>query len=70
MSPSVPGKRRPPIPPLRAEVGEAELDTVRRIAADGGSGRLSPIELARLLALYQENARKLEETRLVIDSSL
>ena len=46
--------------------GEAALHVPR----ESGSGPLSAIELARLLALYHDNARKVREARLVIDFSL
>ena len=58
--------------PKAARVGgdTAASDLYRLTGAGASSERLSAIELARILALYHENARRVQETQSAIDSAL
>ena len=56
---------------LSSRDGDAAASDLYRLAGAGASSeRLSAIELARILALYHENARKVQETQSAIDSAL
>lgn len=56
-------------PALRDGKGPAP-DGYREIGAGAASDRLSAIELARILALYHQNARMIQQSRSAIDSTL
>ena len=56
-------------PALRGGEGAAP-DWYREIGAGAASDRLSAIELARILALYHQNARTIQQSQSAIDSTL
>ncbi len=61
-----------PIEPLLAHVALTSDDVsfAPSVGSGNASEQLSAIELARMLALYHDNARKIQQTQLAIDSTL